>query len=463
MNVVWLRNDLRTLDNPALYHACQAGPTLVVAIVTPGQWREHDDAAAKVGLWLSRLAVVAKELLSLNIPFKLLHLDRYCDAPNALVDLCSEHDAATLWYNHEYPLNEQRRDQAVNELCQSKSIAVNAYHGDVVMAPGSVLTQSNDIYKVFTPFSRAWRKQLTENDLKVLPVPRKQKSMAVYSDEVPSTLSGWDLSFREDLWPVETSVIHKRLDTFVAKRAAAYQEHRDYPAINGTSILSPYLAIGALSVRQCLYALRQKHEDALETTWATELIWREFYRHLIAAFPHLSRSENFKPTYRAIRWESDDSVFKAWCQGQTGYPIVDAAMKQLVSTGWMHNRLRMVTASFLTKLLMVDWRKGEAFFMQHLVDGDYASNNGGWQWAASTGADAVPDFRIFNPYNQSQKFDASGQFIRKFLPELKGLTDKDIHQPSVSQCEACSYPKPIVDYKFARERAKDRFDAAMKK
>jgi deoxyribodipyrimidine photo-lyase len=251
----------------------------------------------------------------------------------------------------------------------------------------------------------------------------------------------------------------EQLQGFVESQEPCYAEKRDFPAIKGTSSLSPALTIGALSARQCLAALQQARGDDswLESTWLNELIWREFYRHLLVAFPGQSRLEPFRPEVETrISWLENEKAFEAWKAGETGYPIVDAAMKQLLATGWMHNRLRMIVASFLTKLLRIDWRRGEAFFMSKLIDGDFASNLGGWAWSASVGADAAPYFRIFNPQLQSEKFDPKGEFIAHWLPQLGKLPTKERHKPGAGQ--HLGRPAPVVDYKRARQAALDDYN-----
>jgi deoxyribodipyrimidine photo-lyase len=469
MNLVWLRNDLRLEDNPALYHATHQGDTCCVYIITPEQWRQHDDAPAKIALWRERLIAVQHELREHNIPLKLIRFTNdnestYNNIPAALLKLANRLNADSIYFNNEYPLNEKQRDRHVSELFIYEGKQINRYDGDVVMRPGTVKTQQDATYKVFTPFSRQWHKLAGENQLAMVGKPATQNASLLSLDEDVKTQ--WlieDTPYRQDLWPTETDAIHQRLHQFAAHRASNYKEMRDIPSVNGTSTLSPYLACGAISVRQCISAIRQNVEEWRSNQWITELIWREFYRHLIDSYPHLSRSENFISLVKPIPWNNDEESFLAWCEGRTGYPIVDAAMKQLVQTGWMHNRLRMVTAAFLTKLLLVDWRKGEAFFMQHLLDGDYASNNGGWQWAASTGADAAPYFRIFSPERQSERFDKEGVFIKKLLPELSSLTKKTVHTPNSEQRKSCGYIEPVVDYKWARQRALEEYATAMGK
>jgi deoxyribodipyrimidine photo-lyase len=263
----------------------------------------------------------------------------------------------------------------------------------------------------------------------------------------------------------------RRLESFTAVGANSiyrYEEGRNRPDMAGTSSLSPYIRFGMLSLRQAVIAAGQAIWRAPDNqsrqsaeTWLNELIWREFYLSILYHFPHVRR-RNFRPKFDAIEWDNDPQAFEAWCQGRTGYPIVDAAMRQLVRSGWMHNRTRMITASFLVKDLLIDWRWGERWFMQHLIDGDPASNNGGWQWAAGTGTDAAPYFRVFNPVLQSKKFDRYGGYIRRWLPELAGVPDQYIHEPwrmpdeiqkQANCCIGRDYPRPIVNHAAARKRA----------
>ncbi len=255
------------------------------------------------------------------------------------------------------------------------------------------------------------------------------------------------------------------MHAFCAEAIDGYAEQRDFPALPGTSQLSAYLAAGVLSVRQCLHAALAANQgefasgNAGVVTWINELLWRDFYSHILVGYSKVSRNRAFKPETEALPWRDAPEDLLAWQQGRTGFPIIDAAMRQLLATGWMHNRLRMVVAMFLTKNLLIDWREGERFFMQHLIDGDLAANNGGWQWSASTGTDAVPYFRIFNPISQSQRFDPQGDFIRYWLPELKHLSNKDIHQAKQlgGLFERNDYPQPIVDLSSSRKRALNAF------
>lgn len=268
------------------------------------------------------------------------------------------------------------------------------------------------------------------------------------------------------VWKVgELHALHL-LDHFVNEHLNDYKVSRDIPSILGTSQLSAYLNIGILSIRQCIQALfRQQHGDFIiqsegQQTWLDELLWREFYQHILFDFPQVSKHLPFKAATQRIDWRDDPVSLEKWQQGQTGIPIVDAGMRQLLATGWMHNRVRMICAMFLTKNLLIDWRKGEQWFMQHLIDGDLAANNGGWQWCASTGTDAVPYFRVFNPVSQSQKFDPNGDYIRRWVPELAHLDAKTIHEPYVKDLTRnLNYPKPIVDLKMSRVRAIEAFQS----
>ncbi len=271
------------------------------------------------------------------------------------------------------------------------------------------------------------------------------------------------------LFPAGEEAALQRLRRFCREDVQDYQQQRDFPAVAGTSCLSPYLALGILSPRQCVNRLRAECPEVLENAdggafiWLNELIWREFYRHLLVAYPRLCQHHPFIGWTDAVIWNHSEQQLIAWQQGRTGYPIVDAAMRQLNETGWMHNRLRMISASFLVKDLLIDWRQGERYFMSQLLDGDLAANNGGWQWAASTGTDAAPYFRIFNPTTQGERFDQDGVFIRRWLPELAAVPDSDIHQPwrwAERQQQSLDYPPPLVEHKQARLATLAAFEAA---
>lgn len=460
MQLVWFRNDLRVQDNPALSAACSSGqPVTALVCLTPDQWAHHNESPARIAYWHDRLAWLEAELSALNIALIRLPLRLFSDCPAAIEQLAHELQATTLHFNYEYPLNEQNRDRAVCQSLQNRGISAYGHHGDLILPPGTVLTGSGGPFKVFTPFSRAWRKQLIQIDHAPLPAPAAIEPSVQTATESYSLPSSDHRAYDRSLWPVEQSHLELQLHTFVNEQELHYKQLRDFPALAATSALSPALSIGALSARQCMAALQvaRANDSWLESTWLNELIWREFYRHLLVAFPGQSRLEPFRPEVEArLTWAENETAFAAWQQGETGYPIVDAAMKQLLSTGWMHNRLRMIVASFLTKLLRIDWRRGEAYFMSKLIDGDFASNLGGWAWSASVGADAAPYFRIFNPQLQSEKFDPKGEFIAQWLPELSALPAKERHHPGAGQ--QLGRPAPIVDYKQARQAALDDYN-----
>ncbi|KAA0875704.1 cryptochrome/photolyase family protein [Nitrincola tapanii] len=466
MNLVWLRNDLRRMDNPALFYACEhTGPVVALVTLTPEQWRRHDESPWRMALWLQQLAALSTRLEALNIPLRLLEVPTFAEVPDALALLCQDLGVENLWFNYEYPLNERHRDAKVCALLERQGVQCRGFHAELIIPPGQIRNGQGTPFKVFTPYSRRWRQVLQQLYLQApLPLPARQAQAACASDSVPAAETWLATRFADaiapdstrmhSLWPVGEEVVHQRLLEFVQQRERQYAQQRDFPFRDQTSRISPYLTLGAVSPRQCLFALMQQYQDDrwLDSTWLTELIWREFYRHLLVDFPEQSRWQPFRPEVEArIHWQEDERLFQAWCQGETGYPIVDAAMKQLLATGWMHNRLRMIVGSFLTKLLRQDWRKGAAFFMQHLIDGDFASNLGGWQWCASVGADAAPYFRIFNPQLQSEKFDPSGEFLAQWLPELRQVSAKARHLPGAGQ--ALGRPAPIVDYRAARAAA----------
>jgi len=457
--LVWFRNDLRTADNAALTAACKSGrPVRACFIVTPEQWREHDWSAARVQFVLEHANALSKQLAKLGITLNFLHADTFDSSVDALEQHCRQHSISHLHFNEEYGANERKRDKQARDRLSSLDVAVKKYRDQTVAPVGQILTQKDEPYSVFTPFSRRWRVWVEETRPTLYPIPS-----AIGSTVTPERTDTLPAPFKNAPEPlVETGedAAHDALDEFLSERAASYNDTRDFPALDGTSLLSPYLTNGVLSGRQCLIAAQQTGSsgEGIET-WINEIAWRDFYINILYHYPRLSMHRAFKPETEALKWNDPGEHFEAWKEGRTGIPIVDAAMRQLKATGWMHNRLRMITAMFLSKNLFIDWRLGEAWFMQNLVDGFLASNNGGWQWSASTGTDAAPYFRVFNPVTQSERFDPKGEFIRNWVPELAKLDNKRIHDPSKGGVIPKGYPRPIVDLKESRKEAIARFQA----
>jgi len=469
--LVWFRNDLRTLDHSALSAAAKKGPVIGIFLACRDQWRRHGHGANKISFLHRGVVALHDELAALDIPLLYHDIGDFDAAPEALLKAARDVSAQALHFNREYPLDERVRDEKVTEELTQAGLAVFDYTDHIAFEPGALLTGQDEYYKVFTPFSRAWHQRVSGEQLALRETPSRQARLEISSDPIPELPEqersavvlaepSRDIAER---WPAGQEAAADRLSTFLQQRARRYDNDRDFPAIVGTSELSAYLSAGMISYRQCLQAVMASNGghladgDAGLASWTNELIWREFYQHIAMGFPRICRHRPFKPETDKLSWRYSDREFEAWCEGRTGFPLVDAAMRQLVATGWMHNRLRMVTAMFLSKHLLLDWRRGEAFFMQHLVDGDFASNNGGWQWAASTGTDAAPYFRIFNPTTQSRRFDPDAEFITHWLPELAALPVKSRHQPSPDQRRQTGYPQAIVDHRRARERALEAF------
>jgi len=329
--------------------------------------------------------------------------------------------------------------------------------------PGSVLTKSGGYFQVYSQFRKVCYQRLHSALPTPIRRPAAQAPLTIASDPIPGAVPGFTppaASLRQ-LWPAGEQAANRRLLAFADEQIDYYQSERDFPARPGTSRLSAYLAAGVLSPRQCLHAALHANQGEFDSgnsgivTWINELLWREFYKHILVGYPRVSMHRAFRPDTDALAWRQAPHELAAWQQGRTGFPLIDAAMRQLLASGWMHNRLRMVVAMFLSKNLLIDWREGERFFMRHLIDGDLAANNGGWQWSASTGTDSAPYFRIFNPLSQSQRFDPDGRFIRHWLPELSGLNNKDIHNPAAMDglFGVVDYPRPMVDLGSSRSRA----------
>ena len=461
--LVWFRNDLRVADNPALTAACKGAEHVRACfILTPGQWQEHNWSPARVQFVTAHANTLSEELARLGIPLAFIHAERFEDSIRKLQSHCAEHGIKTLHFNEEYGVNERKRDKAIKHRFDDLNIRVCKYRDQTVAPVGEILTQQNEPYSVFTPFSRRWRSWIDETHPGLFPAP-KARGNPVAPEKIDTIPEAFQSASRP-LVPTGEDAAHDQLEQFLQERGGSYKAERDFPAAEGTSQLSPYLANGVLSGRQCLLAAKQAqgmggNQEGL-ATWINEIAWRDFYINILYHYPRTSMHRAFKPETEALAWNHPGDNFNAWKTGNTGVPIVDAAMRQLNETGWMHNRLRMITAMYLTKNLFIDWRLGEAYFMSRLVDGFLASNNGGWQWSASTGTDAAPYFRVFNPVTQSERFDPNGDFIRQWVPELAMLDNKRIHDPGAKGgVIPKGYPRQIVDLKESRKEAIARFQA----
>lgn len=468
-NIIWFRNDLRVFDHPALRAALDgASAVQAVYVVCPQDIKQHNEAACRIDFVRRNLLSLSGDLADLGIAIDFLRVEKRADIGSTIINAMQTFDANHLYFNDEYPWDERQRDDAVEALCKEKSLHCHRYRERLLAEPSSMMNGQGEPYKVFTPFKKAlinrlgsgqWQPQKTTSSL---PPIKVHKSVERQLGQAFQSLEQRDLSA---YWPAGEEEANRRLRDFINHRAHRYHETRDYPADDTTSQLSPYLAAGVVSTVTCLSAaIAANHgewqgENEGVSTWISELIWREFYQHVVINFPEVCRFKAFKPYTEHFPWSQDKTVFTRWCEGKTGVPIVDAAMRQLQETGWMHNRSRMIVAMFLTKNCRIDWRWGEAFFMQNLMDGDFASNNGGWQWSASTGTDAVPYFRIFNPVTQAERFDGAGDYIRRYVKELSHEQGRQTTKVGARG----NYPSPVVDLSASRKKTIELFSELQKK
>jgi deoxyribodipyrimidine photo-lyase len=363
---MWFRTDLRAGDNPALHAAARRADRGVVAVHTicPKQWRAHDMAPVKVDFVLRNLKELSAALEKKNIALRILETATFDGVTRALRGLAREFDCDALYFNREYEVNERRRDIAVTEAFEAAGAEVWTFTDQCMFEPGQLRTGEQRFYSVYTPFKRAWHRAFNEDRERGTPLgpPRKQPEMVSQPDEIPNGVNGFDADpAQPELWPAGERTARVKLAAFIRHRIDSYKDDRDRPAIDGTSTLSPYLASGVISLRQCLAAALDANADRLDAgsdgvvQWISELIWREFYKHILVGFARVNMHRAFQRATERIVWNENDEHFRAWCEGRTGYPIVDAAMRQLVQTGWMHNRLRMIVAMFLSKNLFLDW------------------------------------------------------------------------------------------------------------
>ena len=474
--LVWFRRDLRAQDQAALYHALTRCEQVFCAFVFD---KDILDALPRAD---RRVEFIRESLVELDDTLRALSGQErgglivwHAVASDAIPALASALDVQAVFANHDDEPQALDRDGLVRTRLAAAGKAFHTFKDHTLLERSEVLTQTGNPYSVFTPYKNAWLKKIDVFQLKSYPVERHAHHLAArpesHCQPVP-TLQ--DLGFEPTALsqlrlPTGAWGAQQLFDDFLS-RIERYEDTRNFPAVKGPSYLSVHLRFGTISPR---LLARTAHRLMLEsnpgaTTWLSELIWRDFYFQILHHHPHVV-GQSFKPAYDAIAWETGpeaDALFAAWCEGRTGYPLVDAAMAQINQTGYMHNRLRMVVASFLVKDLGIDWRRGEAYFATHLNDFDLAANNGGWQWASSSGCDAQPYFRIFNPVSQSEKFDPEGKFIRRYLPQLAALPAKALHAPWLASPlelqEAGvrlgdTYPLPVVEHDAARQRTLERY------
>ncbi|WP_432241200.1 cryptochrome/photolyase family protein [Herbaspirillum robiniae] len=486
-SLVWFRRDLRSTDHAALYYALSQSRQVWCAFVFD---TDILDALKQQGVRRDRrIDFILDSVAELDAALRAAGgglIVLHDAAARAIPALAAELGVQAVFANADYEPDAVARDHAVAQTLQDDAILFLSCKDQVIFEKDEVLTQSARPFSVFTPYKNAWMAKLAAAGgdfyLKAYPVDKYHASLArppAQLHRAPPTLEqlGFEKSNLHELKiPTGMSGADTLLDDFLS-RIGAYGSARDYPAVKGPSYLSVHLRFGTVSIRSlaraAMQAMHSGHGGAGAATWLSELTWRDFYFMILHHHPRVA-GQAFKPEYDAIRWEDDQQAqadFAAWCEGRTGYPLVDAAMLQINQTGYMHNRLRMVVASFLTKDLGIDWRWGEKYFAIHLNDFDLSANNGGWQWAASSGCDAQPYFRIFNPVTQSEKFDPDGKFIRRYLPQLAWLPAKRIHAPWTATPEELrqagvalddNYPRPIVDHAQARALTLERY-AVVKK
>lgn len=430
VNIFWFRRDLRLSDNAGLYHALKSDkPVLPIFIFDKNILNKLADKTDKrVAFIHAALKEIQAELSSLGSSLEVF----FSTPAEAFEKLTSTYKIEKVFTNHDYEPYAKERDAANATFLKIKGASLVTFKDQVIFEKDEVLKDDGKPYTVFTPYSRKWKSVLKLFHFESYPTEKYfKKFLQQPAKDIPALSA---MGFVD----AETTFPSKELNNELVSK---YQEQRNFPAIAGTSRLGVHLRFGTVSIRQVAAQC-----SGLSETFLNELIWRDFYQMILWHFPHVGHGKAFKPAYDFIEWRNDAGEFDKWCKGLTGYPIVDAGMRELNATGFMHNRVRMIVASFLTKHLLLDWRLGEAYFAEKLLDFDLASNNGGWQWAAGSGCDAAPYFRIFNPYLQTKKFDPQLVYINKWVPELNEL----------------HYPQPIVDHEFARKRCLEVYKAALK-
>ena len=464
--LVLLRQDIRLDDNPALKNAFEENQEVhALYIYSLDQLKSHNESDIKISFLIENIKILDDELDKLNVGLSIIKTNGFESDPIEIYSFFEEHNFDTLYFNNTFGEDENSRDVNIKKLFDENSLSYKTFTDQILFEPGSIRTIENKPYSVFTPFKRKWLESFNIDllDIEYQYVPKNKK---ILNSNINDFEFNGPNDSRLSQWELGEEGAKKILKNFLKNKVKRYNEDRNDPIIEGTSRISPYLALGILSSKRCiLEALKLNDLDIYSGNkgvlkWIDEIVWREFYRNIMHSFPRVSKGKPFQEYTDNINWRYDEYEFQAWKNGRTGFPIIDAAMRQMNQEGWMHNRLRMVVAMFFTKNMLHDWRLGEKYFMENLIDGDFSSNNGGWQWSASTGTDAAPYFRIFNPITQSKNFDINGEFIKKYIPELRDLDASVIHEPPSNIRDHLNYPQPILDLKVSRLRAIEAFKNA---
>ena len=461
-----VRQDIRLDDNPALKCAFkECDQVHALYIYSYNQLKNHNESDIKISLLIKSLKLLSRDLDDLNVGLTVIKTESFQEDPLKVQDFFVENKFDSLYFNKTFGEDENSRDNKIKEVFKKKNLKYKSFTDQVLFEPGSIKTGEGKAYSVFTPFKRKWLENFNL-DLLDIEYSYKAKNTKIINSNIEEFNFQTSIDPRLSFWKLGESGAREVLISFLNNKINTYDKNRNDPILEGTSRISPYLALGIISSRRCiLEAIKLNNFDIYAGNkgilkWVDEIVWREFYRNIMHAFPRVSKGKPFQEYTNNISWRHNDIEFEAWANGKTGFPIIDAAMKQLKIEGWMHNRLRMVVAMFFTKNMLHDWRLGEKFFMENLIDGDFSSNNGGWQWSSSTGTDAAPYFRIFNPITQSKNFDKNGEFIKKYIPELKDLDASVIHEPPSNIRDHLNYPQPILDLKESRLRAIEAFKNA---
>ena len=431
VTIFWFRRDLRLHDNAGLYHALKGNKPVIPIFIFDKNILDklENKEDRRVTFIYQAIKEIQEQLKSIGSS-----LEVFYDFPEKVfTQLLSKYKIEKVYANHDYDPYAIARDEKINEILKFSGGKLVTFKDQVIFEKDEIKKDDGKPYTVFTPYSRKWKTKLNDFYLSSYPAEKYYSNFYKQSPQGLPSLS--DIGFKK----VTEKFPSKIANEILIKN---YYNQRNFPSVDGTSRLGVHLRFGTISIRELAAKAKQLNE-----TFLNELIWRDFYQSILWHFPHVGMHKAFKPEYENIEWRNNEAEFELWCKGNTGYPIVDAGMRQLNQTGFMHNRVRMIVASFLSKHLLIDWRWGEAYFAEKLLDYDLASNNGGWQWAAGSGCDAAPYFRIFNPYLQTKKFDPQLKYIKKWVPEFQEF----------------SYPPPIVEHEFARKRCLEVFRRTLRK